>query len=1645
MCTGGEYMNRIYVIGLIALVVLLAMPVMAATLVDDEQSDFSGIYTSTYYDPSGFLRLDQPIVIPPSELIGNEAGLTAYWRFNEPSWSGTAGEVKDVLGINHGTAKGGATTTTGKFGNAGSFSGTGYIALPSGVSSSLGGKSGATVTAWVKRNTPSARNTIIDLTIAGGSSKLFFDYQADNTLRCGGRSVTLDGAQYKVTTGTFTDTNWHFVACGLDLPAKDVKIYVDGIQQPTAAKTLTFGATTFAPDVGPNNFIGAQAASSIYQFNGVMDEFALWNKVLTSSEILALYQKGSSGKIVTYEGAYVSDIKDAGLPVQWKDISWMSSAIGELPDNKAPETTFAYGNADMAGNILLLHMNEQSGTILDSSGSVNNGAATGITYNAEGKMGSGLGFNGASSYVNLGPNSIAPELSGKSGATLSAWIKPNSLQNNGPDYRNNIADFLIKSDDGTGTYYSAIYLTLRKGGQIWCGGRSTPSDPFQSIETGPIVSAGKWQQVACSLDFTNKKVSVYYNGQKTGSATSTFASNVFVPGDLSSSIGRDIIGVTPQISSYYFNGVMDELGLWNRPLSDDEVVNLYGRGMPLDLSVRSCDDTICEGESYLDASDASPQDLALPNNRYFQYRFGFSTDSVSYSPRLYDVSTNYQEPVVDITPPVIALVSPENNLITANSAPGFVFIPTDDIASSMSCTLTMDNGAVQSYGPTTAASGVETTITPSPALATGVYSWWIDCSDGTNSGISDERHITIETIPDEGQVLTLIGTASEIGTKWGRENRQSILQQYNNFLVGRDQANLRLFAQRFIDISTDIDSSHWVIEANATADEIGADRELFIAFIAGRYRGLADHYPPECTSFFVKPPATKDGQIIFHKTRDNSEELQAAYIKHTTGLPPGHEVYKFFAEMGTADTGISYFVNEKGLAGSADMGGAATAKYDGLMNHFTARYIAEHCKDVYEAHDTLHWLVEEKGYSAGATIVTNWLFLDKNGNALHIADDGYHIITEELNPVLNHDGTDYDGIYFTIRRSNAEGSPEDALVANYGNINVTLVDGTQVAKHSAMSFRGSSLSGATFLIDPDYPSILTSIFISIPAWGYSVPVQLGVDATPKALMNGTVYAYQKSHLEGQSLDPAFESSIYSEWESFYNDIKPKVPSQDVTTAMNDKFLYFVNRILNPGTTEPPTTELKATLVDVTQDGTFVHLDIADSEPYNSLKVYLPFDTDTSKIMTYDYSSSHNDGTYRAKAFTNMDDGRYGGALQLTAVDGSYVGLQGQDTVGGASAATMSVWANANNIGKRRAIFDETWEGSSYSRLFLEYQADNRVRCGGRSQLSDTTFQSVSTSLPVATGTWTHIACVMNVPTDSIDIYINGEKVPTTGTPSFSLPAFASTIPEFQGLGKSAVMPDTNYDGLIDEFMVFNSALTAEQIASIYNNQFARFKNTGTLNFDPIDVTLGNSIVDVTNNVQNLMGTQLKLKVGYYDGSWHYTDDQPVTELNTFPISDTSTQITLNYTLISDVYQFYTPVFLSNSVTIEPVSEPTITIEFPNEVAVKFGKMSNSAPSTGSLTVKVTMDGGDSWYINAVDEKTANTGYLVRGSIPLAYPLELSNDGGESYSPMTSGFMNFMTGSGSGITTQTADFRQIIAASDPSGDYTMNVTFRIGAA
>lgn len=449
--------------------------------------------------------------------------------------------------------------------------------------------------------------------------------------------------------------------------------------------------------------------------------------------------------------------------------------------------------------------------------------------------------------------------------------------------------------------------------------------------------------------------------------------------------------------------------------------------------------------------------------------------------------------------------------------------------------------------------------------------------------LKEEVLIPKKKIPD---TLNLEGTAAEVGRIWAKINRDSVLAKYELYMAWADvffskeklvgmEEELKVFAELSKDIAKAIGCSHWIEELNAMADEIGIDRDLFISYNFGRYGNLPALYAKErkgeegCTSFAITDPATKDGQIIFHKTRDMREELQAAYVKKITGLPPGEKVYKFFGEMGTSDIGISFFVNEKGLAGAAD----ATPpiglekqfvpepkKYDGLMNHMTLRYFAEKCKNVEEVRKALHSFVE-KGYVAtGGSGGTHYLFADAEGNVLHIADNCHTVFVDEINPDLLYKGKTYPGIYFTRHREDAYGSPEDALISSYGNITVELADSAQVGRHPAMWTYRSSQSSFTVLIDPKHPETLTTIFVALPAYGYSIPFLMGATETPRALLDGTVYTQQKGSYRYSEYQ---QSGINDIWKAHLDAVRKQLAEdKNVVKSINDNFLYMVKKVLS---------------------------------------------------------------------------------------------------------------------------------------------------------------------------------------------------------------------------------------------------------------------------------------------------------------------------------------------------------------------------------------------------------------------------------------------------------------------------------------------------
>lgn len=370
-------------------------------------------------------------------------------------------------------------------------------------------------------------------------------------------------------------------------------------------------------------------------------------------------------------GIYTSKIFNATNDAVWNNISWISGFDyyqEELPDNKAIET--AKGGADMTQNVLLLHMNNNWN---DGSGEGNHGTAyNGATFTTSSKLGSHAGsFDGTNDYVNCGN---AASLNIRNKITISAWIKPDTLSTS------NQNSIVAKSQS-----YWFFVSTTKKLTFL----RFNANDPdtgygrFSSISTDEDISTGTWIFVAATYDTSaSNQVKLYINGQLKKSTN-------FANGPID--ISTNPVDIGRWQTQHYFDGTIDEISVWNRTLSGSEIANIYKRGaLKLNLTARSCDDNACSGESWTDITDESPQNLFLNNNRYFQYKFDFSTDNPAFSPALYNVSIDYT--LLNVAP-TITLVSPQDGASYGyNKSLALNFIASDADNNIDSCWYVLNSG-----------------------------------------------------------------------------------------------------------------------------------------------------------------------------------------------------------------------------------------------------------------------------------------------------------------------------------------------------------------------------------------------------------------------------------------------------------------------------------------------------------------------------------------------------------------------------------------------------------------------------------------------------------------------------------------------------------------------------------------------------------------------------------------------------------------------------------------------------------------------------------------------------------------------------------------------------------------------------------------
>ncbi|GAG28135.1 unnamed protein product, partial [marine sediment metagenome] len=227
--------------------------------------------------------------------------------------------------------------------------------------------------------------------------------------------------------------------------------------------------------------------------------------------------------------------------------------------------------------------------------------------------------------------------------------------------------------------------------------------------------------------------------------------------------------------------------------------------------------------------------------------------------------------------------SPANNTInTTDNTPDFTFNITDNLASTLDCTLWLDNGTEIAYGNNASVlNTTSTTITANTSLANNDYWWWINCSDGVNTNISEKRNISINV---EGEIYYV----RPAGGNYGGENGSS----YENAWDG-------------------LENVVW------GSGGVGAGDTLYVCGLHLRtWDGIGDHVAFRASST-IEVQSGASGSVVTIRGDYSGDpgEIWTPYIfSHEAWVDEGSNVYSI--TLPTANHGSDWYFEDVAAGGS---------------------------------------------------------------------------------------------------------------------------------------------------------------------------------------------------------------------------------------------------------------------------------------------------------------------------------------------------------------------------------------------------------------------------------------------------------------------------------------------------------------------------------------------------------------------------------------------------------------------------------------------------------------------------------------------------------------------------------------------------------
>ena len=548
-----------------------------------------------------------------SAFIDWNRSLVGWWRFEEDN--GTYMNDSSTYG-NNGSCSG--TTcpvwTTGMRGKAALFDGKNdYVSIPNNL---LNLSANFSIELWVKPNDDDENPRWFSLMDTTNNKNVEVGHMSGDEIyfRLAGSTIQ---TSYKITYGP-----WYHVVWTYNQNGAVTTIYVDGVAKSTVSGGITADASFSA--------IGAGYSTTSYTANGTIDEVRIFNRVFSSEEINASYQAGvyrlyrnftnlNSGNYtykayvvdqagnlnqtetrvlnisynplitnitITPNPAYTNDTlncsgtysdidSDKGnITITWYNGSvlyWQVTQFNKFAEEQINEPLTWFNKTGLVG---YWKFSEGNGTVAyDTSNNgviPNNGTLTNFDFNAndgwvDGKYGSGLQFDGLNDYVEIADSDLW--FFGSGDLAMSAWIKPNTFS----------------------FYTPIIYQGETVGNMNISSLEQTPDKKIRwlirtdvsvlDITTTSTTPEGQWHHIVAVRNGSSFKI--YINAVEGASGTSSTAlNNLNYPLFIG---GRVNLG-----STYRFNGIIDEVMVYNRSLTSAEINASYNNSPQFKNEVWNC-------------------------------------------------------------------------------------------------------------------------------------------------------------------------------------------------------------------------------------------------------------------------------------------------------------------------------------------------------------------------------------------------------------------------------------------------------------------------------------------------------------------------------------------------------------------------------------------------------------------------------------------------------------------------------------------------------------------------------------------------------------------------------------------------------------------------------------------------------------------------------------------------------------------------------------------------------------------------------------------------------------------------------------------------------------------------------------------------